>query len=111
MSKQTAFLLKIGDGGDPQVYSTVAGLRTTAMTIEGGRVTISGAGVFTGSGAEARVKANAFSGAMDAYRMAFESGETVTGRFLITRLDYAVDFNGDPSYTLTLQSDGPVAKP
>jgi predicted secreted protein len=40
--------------------------------------------------------------------VAFESGETVTGRFLLTRLDYAGDFNGERTYTLALESSGPV---
>ena len=33
--KGSAFLLKIGDGGSPVGYSTVAGLRTTQMTVNG----------------------------------------------------------------------------
>jgi len=71
-------------------------------------VFLSGSGVFTGSVAEARVKANALSGVVDDYQVAFESGETVTGRFLISRLDYAGDFNGERTYTMALESSGPV---
>ena len=114
----------------PVVYATVAGLRTTQLSVNGEAVAItskdsggwrellsgagvrsvsvSGAGVFTGSAAEARLKANALSGVLDDYRLAFESGETMTGRFLMTRLDYAGDFNGERSYTLSLESSGAV---
>ncbi len=128
--KGSAFLLKVGDGGAPVAYATVAGLRTTQLGINGEAVTItskdsggwrellsgagvrsvsvSGAGVFTGSAAEARVKANALSGVLDDYRLAFESGETMTGKFLVARLDYAGDFNGERTYTLSLESSGPV---
>ena len=128
--KAPAFLLKIGNGAEPIVYATVAGLRTTQLSVSGEAVAItsrdsggwrellsgagvrsvsvSGAGVFTGSAAEARLKANALSGAIDDYRLAFESGETMTGRFLVTRLDYAGDFNGERSYTLSLESSGAV---
>ena len=128
--KGSAFLLKVGNGATPVVYATVAGLRTTQMSVNGEMVAItskdsggwrellsgagvrsvsvSGAGVFTGSAAEARLKANALSGVLDDYRLSFESGETVTGRFLVTRLDYAGDFNGERSYTLSLESSGPV---
>ncbi|MDF7777801.1 phage major tail protein, TP901-1 family [Sphingomonas sp. AOB5] len=128
--KGSAFLLKVGDGGAPVVFTTVAGLRTTQMSVNGEAVVItskdsggwrellsgagvrsvsvSGAGVFTGSAAEARVKANALTGVIDDYRLAFESGATMTGRFLVTRLDYAGDFNGERSYTLSLESSGPV---
>ena len=36
----SAFLLKVGDGGDPPVYSTVAGLRTTQLAINGEPVVV-----------------------------------------------------------------------
>jgi TP901-1 family phage major tail protein len=130
IEKGSAFLLKVGNGAVPLAFSTVAGLRTTQMSVNaetvvvtnqgsGGwrellsgagvrSVSLSGAGVFTGSVAETRIKANALSGAVDDYQVSFESGETMTGRFLITRLDYAGDFNGERTYTLALESSGPV---
>ena len=126
----SAFLLKVGDGAAPPAYQTVAGLRTTQMSVTGDSVVItskesggwremlsgagvrsvslSGSGVFTGSVAETRIKANALSGAVDDYQVSFESGETITGRFLITRLDYAGDYNGERNYTLNLESSGAV---
>lgn len=125
-----AFLLKIGNGGSPIAYATVAGLRTTQLSINGEMVAItskdsggwrellsgagvrsvsvSGAGVFTGSAAELRLKGNALAGVIDDYRMSFESGETLSGRFLVTRLDYAGDYNGERSYTIALESSGAV---
>ncbi|MDB5681650.1 MAG: phage tail protein [Sphingomonas bacterium] len=128
--KGSAFLLKVGNGATPVVYATVAGLRTTQLSINGElvaitskesggwrellsgagvrSVSVSGAGVFTGSAAETRIKGNALSGALDDYRLSFESGDTMTGRFLVTRLDYAGDFNGERSYTLSLESSGAV---
>jgi TP901-1 family phage major tail protein len=128
--KGSAFLLKVGDGATPVSYATVAGLRTTQLSVNGEMVAItskdsggwrellsgagvrsvsvSAAGIFTGSAAELRVKASALSGAIDDYRLAFEGGETLTGRFLVTRLDYAGDHNGERSYTLNLESSGPV---
>lgn len=128
--KGSAFLLKIGDGASPPAFATIAGLRTTQLSINGEAVavttkesggwrdllsgagvrsvSVSGAGVFTGSAAEARTKGNALAGTIDDYRLSFESGETLTGRFLVTRLDYAGDYNGERSYTLQLESSGPV---
>lgn len=47
-------------------------------------------------------------GTINDYRLSFESGETMTGRFLLTRLDYAGDYNGERSYTLALESSGAV---
>ncbi|QQV77516.1 phage tail protein [Sphingomonas aliaeris] len=126
----SAFLLKVGNGATPVVYQTVAGLRTTQLSVNGEMVAItskdsggwrellsgagvrsvsvSGAGIFTGSAAEVRIKGNALSGAIDDYLLTFESGETMTGRFLVTRLDYAGDYNGERSYTLSLESSGAV---
>lgn len=128
--KGSAFLLKVGNGGSPVTYTTIAGLRTTQLSINGEAVAItskdsgawrellsgagvrsvsvSAAGVFTGSSAEVRIKSNALAGVIDDYRLSFESGETLTGRFLVTRLDYAGDYNGERSYTLNLESSGAV---
>ena len=128
--KGSAFLLKVGDGATPPAFATVAGLRTTQLSINGEMVAItnkdsggwrelltgagvrsvsvSGAGVFTGAVAEARGKASALTGALDDYRLSFEGGDSMTGRFLVTRLDYAGDFNGERNYTLSLESSGAV---
>jgi TP901-1 family phage major tail protein len=130
IEKGSAFLLKVGDGAAVPVFATVAGLRTTQLSVNGEAVvvtnkdsggwrqllsgagvrsvSVSGAGVFTGSAAEARIKASALSGVIDDYRLSFEGGDHMTGRFLVTRLDYAGDFNGERSYTLSLESSGAV---
>ena len=47
-------------------------------------------------------------GTLDDYRLTFEGGETMTGKFLVTRLDYAGDYNGERSYTIALESSGQV---
>jgi predicted secreted protein len=70
---------------------------------------VAGSGIFTGSTAEVRLKANALGGAIDDYELSFESGERMQGRFLVTRLDYSGDYNGERNYTLSLESSGPVA--
>ncbi len=128
--KGSAFLLKVGDGSVTPVYTTLAGLRTTQLSINGESVVItnkgsggwrellsgagvrsvsaSGAGVFTGSVSEARIKQSALSGVLDDYELSFESGERLRGKFLVARLDYAGDFNGERSYTLSLESSGVV---
>jgi TP901-1 family phage major tail protein len=130
IERGSAFLLKVGDGGVPPTYATVAGLRTTQLSINGETVvvtnkgsggwrellsgagvrsvSVSGAGVFTGSAAETRLKGNALAGVLDDYELSFESGERMRGRFLVSRLDYAGDFNGERSYTLSLESSGEV---
>jgi len=129
--KGSAFLLKISNGGAPASYQTVAGLRTTQMSVTGDAVvvtskdsggwrellsgagvrsvSVSAAGIFLGSTAEAQVRANAMSGTLDDYELSFEDGERLRGRFLVQRLDYAGDFNGERNYTLQLESSGQVS--
>lgn len=126
----SAFLLKIANGETPAAYQTVAGLRTTQMSVSGESVvvtskdsqgwrellsgggtravSVSAAGIFLGSAAEARIRANAMAGTLDDYELSFEDGEKLRGRFLVQRLDYAGDFNGERNYTLQLESSGPV---
>jgi predicted secreted protein len=71
-------------------------------------VSVSAGGIFTGSAAEGRVKTNALAGLVDDYELSFESGERLRGRFLVTRLDYSGDYNGERNYTLSLESSGAV---
>ena len=126
----SAFLLKIGNGAVPPTFATVAGLRTTQMSVNGEivnvttkdsggwrellsgagvrSVSVSAAGIFTGSAAETRLRGHALAGTIDDYDLSFESGERLRGRFLVTRLDYAGDYNGERNYTLNLESSGAV---
>lgn len=128
--KGSAFLLKIGDGAQPPAYATVAGLRTTQMSINGDAVVIthkgsggwrdllsgagtrsvsvSAAGIFLGSQAEAAIRAHALAGTIADYELSFEDGQKLRGRFLVQRLDYSGDFNGERNYTMQLESSGAV---
>lgn len=128
--KGSAFLLKISDGAASPTYNTVAGLRTTQLTIGGElvvitskdsggwrellsgagtrSVSVSAAGIFLGSAAEAQVRANALAGTITDYQLSFEDGSKLQGKFLVQRLDYAGDFNGERNYTLALESSGAV---
>ena len=128
--KGAAFLLKISDGAVTPAYQTVAGLRTTQMSINsdtvvitskdsGGwrellsgagvrSVSVSAAGIFLGSAAETKIRTNAMAGTLDDYELSFEDGAKLRGKFLIQRLDYAGDFNGERNYTMQLESSGEV---
>ncbi len=127
----SAFLLKIGSGGAGQTFATVAGLKTTQLTVNGDLVAITnkdsggwrelltgarvrwvsviGSGIFTGSASEVRVRSLALAGTIADYELSFESGERMQGKFLVSRLEYAGDFNGERNYTLALESSGVVA--
>lgn len=111
--KGSDFLLKVGNGAEPPVFATVAGMRTTQMSVNGEAVNVthkdsggwrellSGAGVrsvsvaasgiFTGSAEEIRVKANALA--------------ALKAQLVI------VDQPGERNYALSLESSGPVTAP
>ena len=127
-----AFLLKIGDGGSPATYETVAGLRTTQMSINGDTVvvthkdsggwrellsgagtrsvSVSASGIFLGSAEEDAIRIHALGGTLDDYELSFEDGAKMRGRFLVQRLDYSGDFNGERTYAIQLESSGPIAQ-
>ena len=71
-------------------------------------VSVSASGIFLGSAAEASIRANALAGLVDAYELSFEDGEKLRGKFLVQRLDYAGDFNGERNYSVVLESSGAV---
>ncbi len=126
--KGSAFLLKISDGAVPPVFTTVAGLRATGLTINSDSVNITtkesggwrdllsgaglrslsltGSGVFTNSVSETRLRNNALAGVIDDYKIVFESSDSLSGKFQITRLDYSGDYNGERTYAVTLESSG-----
>ncbi|WP_298174091.1 phage major tail protein, TP901-1 family [Novosphingobium sp.] len=130
--KGSAFLLKISDGAATPTYNTVAGLRTTQMSINGElvvvtskdsggwrellsgagtrSVSVSAAGIFLGSAAESQVRGNALAGTITDYELSFEGGEKMRGKFLVQKLDYSGDFNGERNYTLSLESSGVVVQ-
>ena len=125
----SAFLLKLG-GGNPATYATVAGLKTTQLAINGDpvaitnkdsggwrellsgggvrSVSVAASGIFTGSAAETQVKGLALNGQLAPFELSFESGERMQGSFLVGRLEYAGDFNGERNYSLALESSGEV---
>lgn len=125
------FLIEIGDGQVPETFSPVAGLRSSAITIDAQaveitnkdsagwrellsgagvrRIAVSGSGVFWDSAAEAGLRAAALAGTLANYRIVFENGDRFEGPFLVASLDYSGDHDGERTYTLSLESAGPVA--
>ena len=124
------FLLKIGNGASPVSYRTVAGMKTTQMTINGDpvvitnkssggwrdllsgagtrSVSVSASGIFLGSEAVSLIRGHALAGTINDIELSFEGGERFFGRFLVQRLDYSGDFNGERTYTFQLESSGAV---
>ena len=133
--KGSSFLLKENSTGTP---ATVGGLRSTSMTINGEAVdittkdsnafissgndkardllqgggvrsmTISASGVFTDSSTENILRGFAFDGAIQNYDLVFSDGSKISGAFLITSYERAGEFNGEETYSLTLESSNTI---
>ena len=134
--KGSALLLKSTPTGGSE--TTIAGLRSTSMTINGemvdittkdsdalvsGGVTkarellqgggvsnmsISASGVFTDSALENDIRVRAQKGQIDSYKLVFGDGDNIVGNFQITSYERAGEYNGEETYSLTLESSGQV---
>ena len=133
--KGSSFLLKDNSTGTP---ATIGGLRSTSMTIngeavdittkdsnafissgndkardllEGGGVrsmTLSASGVFTDSSTENILRGFAFDGAIQNYDLVFSDGSKISGAFLVTSYERAGEFNGEETYSVTLESSNTI---
>ena len=133
--KGSSFLLKDNSTGTP---ATLGGMRSTSMTINGEMVditdkdsndfissgndkartllqgggirsmTISASGVFTDSSTENNIRGFAFDGSINNYDLIFSDGSKISGAFLITSYERAGEFNGEETYSLTLESSNTI---
>lgn len=124
--KGLLFLLKAGDGEQAETFTTVAGLRSTGLTIngetvdvtdkdaaglrqllDGGGVTsfsVTGAGVFKDDASQTLLESRAIVKSLDNYQVVFDGGRTYEGAFQVTTVDYAGEYNGEHTYSITLES-------
>ncbi len=115
-------------GASPQVFTTLAGLRTTAWTINGEDVDVttkddngwqqrlSGAGVrslgisangvFQDSAGEETVRQWAFDQSINLFQITFENGDSLECSFQISSYERTGDHDGPETYALTLNSHG-----
>tara|TARA_Y100000361_G_C11155922_1_gene344128 strand:- start:2161 stop:2568 length:408 start_codon:yes stop_codon:yes gene_type:complete len=129
--KGSALLLKIGNGGSPETFTTVGGLRSTEISLSdetvdvtnkdssGNRtlladagiasVSISGSGVFTDAASETALKNAWNSATLSNYQVIIPDFGTYEGAFQVTALSYAGEFNGEVTYSVTLESSGAIS--
>jgi TP901-1 family phage major tail protein len=121
-------LLKLSDGVSPDTFTTVGGLRTTSMSINGelvditnkdtsgwrslmenagfSSIQISGSGIFTNDTAARRMMVNAMERGIDAYQLVFDNGDLLQGQFQVTTFTRSGEHNGAETYEITLESSG-----
>lgn len=132
--KGASLLLKATPAGGS--LTTIAGLRSTSMTLNGETVditnkssnplvsggddvgrellvgggvrsmSISAAGVFTDSAVENTMRERAQKGNLATYTLAFGDGDSIAGTFAISSYERAGEFNGEETFSLTMESSG-----
>jgi len=128
--KGALVLLKIGDGEETELFSTIGGMRTTRFVfnsklidttnkdsgawrqiLEGGGIryiSISGDGLFTDSNAEEIMREQAFNNHIKNYELYFGNGDKLSGSFQITSYERSGDYDGEETYKITLESSGEI---
>jgi TP901-1 family phage major tail protein len=125
-------LIKIGDGADPEVFTTVAGLRATTLAfnattvdvtnadsadqwreflISGGvkSATLSDSGVFKDAASDAALRTIFFNQACPDFQVVIPSFGTVAGPFKVTALSYDGPYDGELKLSLSLASAGALS--
>lgn len=125
-------LIKIGDGGSPQAFVTIAGIRAKTISLNARAVdgtsaespdawreliagagvksaTVSGAGVFKDANSDALMREAFFSQAARDWRLVIPDFGTLDGPFIIEALDYSGDHDGEAAFAITLASAGALS--
>ena len=125
-------LLKIGDGGTPEAFTAVAGLRARNISLNAKTVdatdgdsagrwrellagagvrsaAVSGAGVFRDAVADAMIREAFFAQAARTWRLTVPDFGVLEGPFLVASLEYAGEHEGEATFALSLASAGAVS--
>ena len=125
-------LLKIGDGGEPEGFVTVAGLKARTIGLNARTVdvtdadssgrwrellagagvkscSVSGQGIFRDAASDARVREVFFEQAARNWRLIVPDFGVIEGPFLVAALEYAGDHAGEATFALNLASAGELS--
>ena len=127
VQKGALLLLKIDISG---TYTTIGGLRSTSISMNdesvdvtnkddgGDRVllaqagirsfSVSGSGVFIDSTAETNLKSAFGAASFTNFQIIVPDFGTFTGPFMVASLEYAGEYNGEVTYTTSLESAGSI---
>ena len=127
VQKGALLLLKIDISG---TYTTIGGLRSTSISMNdesvdvtnkddgGDRVllaqagirsfSVSGSGVFKDSTAETNLKSALGAASFTNFQIIVPDFGTFTGPFMVASLEYAGEYNGEVTYTTSLESAGSI---
>ena len=122
-------LIKLGDGGSPEVFTAIAGLRTTSLGFNAQTVditnadsanmwrellanagvrqaSVSGSGVFKDAASDATVRSIFFNQDLKNWKIVVPDFGEITGAFAVTALQYEGAYDGEVRMSLTLASAG-----
>ena len=123
-----ALLLKVDISG---TMTTIGGLRSTSITLNDEAVditskdngqtrtllpqagtaslSVSGSGVFTDTTAEQTIRSAWNASTFSTYNIIIPDLGTYAGTFMIASLEYSGEYNGEVTYSITLESSGSIS--
>lgn len=124
-------LIKIGDGGEPELFTTVAGLRAKTIALNARAIdatdaespgawrellagtgvkslTVSGSGLFKDAASDAALRAAFFDQTARSFQLAIPDFGVLEGPFLVSALEYSGRHDGEAQAALTLASAGEI---
>lgn len=123
------FLLKMGDGASPEVFTTVAAQRSTSFSInneqidvtdkddsrwrkllEGGvrSMSLSSSGLISDAATYGSLLTNATQGLIKNYQIIFGDGSTFEGAFHLATIEGSGEHTDAQQYSITLESAGDI---
>ena len=125
-------LIKIGDGGAPENFVTVAGIRARTVSLSAGlidattaespdawrellasagtkRAELAGAGVFKDAASDALVRQAYFSGEAATMQLVIPGFGVMQGQFVVSELSYGGEHDGEAVFSVRLASAGAIS--
>lgn len=125
-------LIMISDGGAPETFVSVAGIRARTISLSAGlidattaqspqawreliagagskRAEVAGSGVFKDAASDARIRQAYFDGEAARFRLVVPDFGVLAGPFVISELSYAGDHDAEATFAIRLMSAGVVS--
>lgn len=125
-------LITISDGGAPEAFVAVAGIRARTISLSAGvidattaqsaqawreliagagtkRADVAGSGVFKDAASDARIRAAYFNGEAARFRLIIPDFGVLAGPFVVTDLSYAGEHDSEATFAIRLASAGVVS--
>ena len=112
------------------IKATIGGLRSTSITLndeavdvtnkdssgnrtllaDGGihSMSISGSGIFTDAASETTLRSTMNASSFTNFQLIIPDFGTYTGAFMVASLEYAGEYNGEVTYSVSLESSGAI---